>query len=116
MNFSLMVAVTSLFLITMQSCKKDCDGENPRARIINYGTHKASVQIKTSGGNTVNINDVEVGTSSAYSSYASGEITFTLKVDNVDYVKTVPMFKCYDYDIVINPANNVTVTSASRED
>lgn len=100
----------------MQSCKKDCDGENPRARIINNGTNKASVQIKTSGGNTVNINDVEAGSSSAYSSYEPGEITFTLKVENVDYVKSVSMANCYEYDIAIDATNNVTVTSSSRED
>ena len=115
-NFSLMLVVTSLFIITMESCNKDCEGESPKARIINNGTQKASVQIKTSGGNTVNINDVEVGSTSAYSSYAAGETTFTLKVSNVDYVKTVSIGNCYDYDIAIDATNNITVTSSSRED
>ena len=116
MNLSLMLVVTSLLVITMESCKKGCDGEDPKARIINSGTDKASVQIKTSGGNTVNINDVEAGSTSAFSSYAPGETTFTIKVSNVDYVKTVSMGDCYDYNITIDATNNITITSSSRED
>ncbi len=109
------ILITGLFAITMSSCKKSCSGENPRARIINNGTHKASVQIKTSGGNTININDVEAGSSSEYSSYAAGVTTFTLKVSNVDYVKTVTMTTCDDYDIAIDSNNNITITPSSRE-
>ena len=70
-----MIALVGLFAITMNGCKK-CKDEDPRARIINNGTQKASVQIKTSGGNTVNINNVDPSTSSAYSSYASGHWLF----------------------------------------
>ena len=65
-----MVKVIALLAVTeFSSCKK-CKGENPSARIVNNGTSKASVQIKTSGGNTVNLNNVDPGTSSAYASYA----------------------------------------------
>ena len=102
-----------LFAITMNSCNK-CKDENPRARIINNGTQKASVQIKTSGGNTVNINNVDPGTSSAYSRYASGQVTFTITVKSVDYVKTFDMGKCYDYDIAIDGNNNITSTPIDR--
>jgi len=115
-NFLFMTAIAGFFATTMVGCKKNCSGEDPRARIINNGTHKASVQIKTSGGNTVNINDVAAGTSSAYSSYAAGQVTFTLKVSNVDYVKTVVMSSCYDYDIAIDANNNITATPISRDE
>jgi hypothetical protein len=112
-KFLLMIVLVGLFAITMNSCKK-CKGEDPRARIINNGTNKASVQIKTSGGNTVNINDVDPGTSSGYSSYAAGQVTFTIKVNSIDYVKTVDMSKCYDYDIAIDGNNNITSTPIDR--
>ena len=102
-----------LFAITMNSCQK-CKDEDPRARIINNGTQKASVQIKTSGGNTVNINNVDPGTSSAYSNYAPGQATFTITVKSVDYVKTFDMGKCYEYDIAIDANNNVTSTPIDR--
>ncbi|MFN3444863.1 MAG: hypothetical protein ACK44D_03915 [Bacteroidia bacterium] len=105
----------SLFFITLNSCK-NCKNEDPRARVINNGTEKASVQIKTSGGNTVNINNVDPGTASAYSSYASGEVTFTITVKSVDYVKVFNMSQCYDYDIAIDANNVITSTPKDRND
>lgn len=104
-----------LFAITLNGCKKFKD-EDPRGRIINNGTQKASVQIKTSGGNTVNINNVDPGTSSSYTSYASGQTTFTIKVSNIDYVKTVDMSNCYDYDIAIDANNKITSTPIDRNE
>src|SRR3954453_7880833 len=80
--------VVFLMVGTLSSCKK-CKGEQPRARITNNGTKVASVQIKTTDGNTENINNVAPGTSSDYKSYAAGEITFTITVDKVNYVKAV---------------------------
>lgn len=109
-----LVVILSVFMVViMDSCKK-CKGEDPSARIINNGTSEASVQIKTSGGHTVNINNVDPGTASPYSSYAPGEITFTITVDSIEYVKTVDMQQCYYYDIAIDNANNITSKSISR--
>ncbi len=114
-KFFLMVLIAGLFTTTMNSCKK-CKDEDPRAKIINNGTQKASVQIKTSGGSTVNINNVDPSTSSTYSSYAAGQVTFTIKVNSIDYVKTVDMTKCYDYDIAIDANNNITSTAIDRNE
>ena len=102
-----MVVLAGLFAITMNSCKKNALQE-PRARIINNGTQKASVQIKTSNGNTVNINNVDPTTSSAYSSYAAGQVTFTIVVNNTNYVKILDIGNGYDYDIAIDANNNIT--------
>jgi len=112
-KYLLTIVLVALFAITMNSCKK-CKNEDPRARIINNGTEKASVQIKTSGGNTVNINNVDPGTSSTYSSYAVGLVTFTITVKTIDYVKTFNMDKCFDYDIAIDASNNITSTPIDR--
>lgn len=112
--------VLSIFLIavvilTSSSCKK-CKNESPRARIINNGTKVADVQIKTSGGNTENINGIAAGTASAYRSFAPGETTFTINVDKVDYVKTVQMSDCFEYDIAIDSSNNITTNATDRND
>jgi len=112
-KFLITFILAGLFAITINGCKK-CKDEEPRARIINNGTQKASVQIKTSGGNTENINNVDAGTSSSYSSYAAGKTTFTIKVSNIDYVKTFDMSKCYEYDIAIDANNNITSTPIDR--
>ena len=98
---------------TLNSCKKSVN-EDPRARIINNGTQKASVQIKTSNGNTVNINNVDPSTSSAYSSYAAGQVTFTITVSSSNYVKILDIGSGYDYDIAIDANNNITSISIRR--
>lgn len=112
-KFFLIVLIAGLFITTLNSCKK-CKGEDPRAKITNNGTQTASVQIKTSGGSTVNINNVDPSTSSAYSSYAAGQVTFTIKVNSTDYVKIIDMTNCYDYDIAIDANNNITSTAIDR--
>lgn len=112
-KFLLAIIFAGLFAITINSCEK-CNDEVPRARIINNGTQKASVQIRTSAVNTVNINNIDLCTSSSYSSYAAGKITFTITVKSFDYVKTFYMGKCYDYDIAIDTNNNITATPTDR--
>ena len=107
------IVLAGLLAVAMSSCKK-CKDEDPRARIINNGTDKADVQVKTSGGNTVNINNVQPGTSSPYSSYAPGQVTFTISVDGTEYEKKVDVTTCYDYDIAIDASNNITVKSIDR--
>jgi hypothetical protein len=97
----------------LSSCKK-CKGEDPRARVTNNGTKVASVQIKTSNGNTENINNVAAGTSSEYKTYAAGEVTFTITVDKINYVKVVSMAQCYEYNIAIDANNNITTTPTDR--
>jgi hypothetical protein len=104
-----------LLALSFQSCKK-CKNENPRARVINNGLKDVSVQIKTSGGNTENINNVPVGTSSDFRSYAPGSVTFTIVVDKTNYVETVNMEECFEYNIAIDSNNNIVSTPTDRND
>lgn len=106
-----LLVLSFILMVGLNACKKKCKDEQPQARIINNTTQKASVQIKTSDGNTVNINNVDPGTSSSYSNYAAGTITFTLTLKTVNYVETVQMNNCYNYDIAID-ANYVVKTTA----
>jgi hypothetical protein len=101
-------------LAGLNACKKECNGENPRARIVNGGTAKADVQVQTTGGNTININNVLAGTNSDYSSFAAGIATFTINVASTTKVSTVTMETCYDYDIKIDGSNNITTTPIKR--
>ncbi len=93
----LFALLTIAVVFGMTSCKK-CKNQDPQARIANNGTKTVSVQIKTSNGNTVNINNVAPGTTSAYASYAAGSVTFTISVNSVPYVQVVQMSQCYDSD------------------
>jgi hypothetical protein len=99
----------------MASCKK-CKNESPRARILNNGTKAASVQVKTTGGNTVNINNIQPQTASEYASYAAGDVVFTITVDKVVAEKTVLVANCFDYDIAIDAQNVITVFATDRND
>lgn len=101
-----LVLATTLFA-SLESCKK-CKKENPRARITNNSNNSVSVQIMTTGGNTVNINNIAPGATSDYASYAPGLVTFTVKITGTDYVKSVEMEICYEYDIVVDANNNIT--------
>ena len=114
-KFLLFALFIAFFTLAASGCKK-CKGEQPRARITNNGTQKASVQVKTSGGNTININNVDPGTSSEYASYAPGQVTFTITVNNANYVKTTDISTCFQYDIAIDRANAITVTGTDRND
>jgi len=114
-KFVIIILLTSVLGVGLNSCKK-CNGEDPTARIINDGLNKASVQIKTSGGNTVNINNVDPGTASPYASYAAGIVTFTITVNDNDYEETVEMSECFKYDISINSQNTITTTPIDRND
>ena len=106
----------AIFTLGATSCSK-CKNEDPRARIINNGTEETSVQIKTSGGNTENINNIDVGTTSDYRSYAPGVVEFTVSVGNNNpIVQTVTMLECYEYDIVISANNTVASTPRDRNE
>ncbi|MDP2364955.1 MAG: hypothetical protein Q8M94_14445, partial [Ignavibacteria bacterium] len=72
---NLLISILSLvFIIAIISCSDDTD---PKFRILNERSNKANVQIQTSGGNTININDVEPGQVTAYQSASVGNITVT---------------------------------------
>lgn len=104
-----------LVIMSLNSCS-GCDNENPRARVNNNGSDKVSVQIKTSGGNTENINNIDPGASSDYASYAPGEITYTIVLkDNTEVVETVTMAFCTDYQISIDQNNQITTSSVERD-
>ncbi len=115
LKFFFIILILTFAIPGLNSCNK-CKNEDPSARIINNGSEKASVQIKTSGGNTININNVDPGTSSAYDSYASGIVTFTITISNNVYVETVQMLDCYNYDIAIDTNNHITTTALNRND
>lgn len=108
------VIFLSLFAFFLTSC--GCDDENPTVQLTNNGTAKADIQIKTSGGNTENINNILTGTSSERRSFAPGTIVFTIAIQGVNenIVYTLESASCYDYSVVINPDNSVSSKGDER--
>lgn len=113
-KYVLTFLLSALFMLTISSCKK-CKNEDPMARIVNGSKNKVSVQIKTSGGNTVNINNVQPNSSSDYESFASGDITFTIALSNgKTFVEKVYMDDCFNYDISVDNNGNITTYDDDR--
>ena len=95
----------------------NCDGENPSVTLKNTGTGKADIQVKTSGGNTENINNVLSGTHSEARYFAPGNIEFTINIQGVadPVVYNLQASTCYDYVVRINEDNTVSATSNERK-
>lgn len=106
-----------MLLLISVGCGDSCENENPTVQLVNGGTDKADVQIKTSGGNTQNINNIESGTSSTKRSFAPGDIEFTVSVQGEPepIVYLLQAQTCNEYTVTINEDNTVT-SSANKLD
>ena len=95
------------FLISMIGCAD----EDPQFRIRNERADKANVQLQTSGGNTININDVGAGQTTSYQSAAEGSLTVTAVIQNESVSPTAKFFcgKDMKYTIVIQAGNLPTL-------
>jgi hypothetical protein len=104
MKITLISILSFAFIIALISCSDDTD---PKFRIYNERSSKANVQIQTSGGNTININDVEPGQVTAYQSVSVGNITVTAVIQNESVSPTTNFNAAYDeqYTIVILTTN-----------
>ena len=101
--------------LTFYSCS-GCDGESPTVKITNSGTGEVSVQVKTTGGNTENLNNVPTGQSSASREHAPGIVTYTIVLENkTELVETFTMSTCEDYLITVNLDNSIALSSTSRD-
>ena len=113
-TISILLLIVFVFFI---GCSDSCHGENPSVKLVNRGTGKADIQIKTSGGNTENINNIEIGESSTPKTFAQGDIEFTIAIQGVDdpVVYNLKIFDCADYIVTINGDNSVSGSSTERD-
>jgi hypothetical protein len=109
---SVFVTICFIFILFV-SCSDTCEGENPTVQLFNSGTGKADIQIKTSGGNTENINNIEPENYSEKRSFDPGEIEFTIAIQGVDepIVYFLIVDYCTDNLVTINDDNTITATS-----
>ncbi|MCF8243412.1 MAG: hypothetical protein K9J16_18705 [Melioribacteraceae bacterium] len=98
-----------LLLIALSSCSDDTD---PKFRIHNERSDKANVQVQTTGGNTININDVEPGQTTAYQIASKGNIIATAVIQNASVSPTLTFFADNDerYTIVIKAGDLPTLS------
>ncbi len=107
------ISLISLALAaTLIGCGSDPDVA-PQFRLHNGATNKASVQIKTTGGNTININGIDTGYTSPYQESSEGKIDITASVqgDTASLLGTFIAYKNEKYTININTPPSVTIVS-----
>ena len=112
----LITLLVIFFSILLSSCSS-CDGENPSLFLANNGTGKADIQIKTSGGNTVNINNIQVGSQSEKKTFDEGNVEFTINVQGLNdpIVYNLRISICKDYVVKINADNSVVGSGNDRD-
>lgn len=88
------------FIAGLFSCSEESD---PKFRVQNERTEKANVQIQTSGGNTININEVLAGQVTGYQKVAEGnsEVTAVIQKESVSPATSFFAEKDSRYTIVI---------------
>lgn len=96
------------FLFSIMGCSEESD---PNIRIRNERADKANVQIQTTGGNTININDVTAGQTTSYQYVAEGNVTVTAVIQNESVSPTATFFAAKDehYTIVILAGDTPTL-------
>lgn len=106
---NILIGILSLaFIIAIIGCS---DNINPKFRVHNERTTKANVQIQTSGGNTINLNDVQPGQATAFQSAAEGNITAKAVIQDESVSPTITFYAIYDeqYTIVIQTTTPPTL-------
>lgn len=101
-------AILILLALSTIDCSKD---DPPLFRIRNDRATKANVQLKTSGGNTININDVAAGQTTGFQEAAQGQIEATATIQNESVSPTVTFNATNNnsYTIVVTTANPPTL-------
>jgi len=106
----------SLIYITFAALLIGCGSDPdvpPRFRLHNGTTNKASIQIKTTGGSTININGIDPGYTSPYQESSVGKIDITASVqgDTGSLLGTFNAYKNEKYTININVSQSITIVS-----
>lgn len=114
---SLIILILLTFTFSQIGCSDSCENENPSVVLVNNGTGKADIQIKTSGGNTENINNIEPGMSSEKRTFAPGNIEFTIAIQgiNKNIVYTLTTSYCTEYTVIINEDNSIDSSGKKLE-
>jgi len=103
MKNTMMFIVAAIFVLSWVGCTS----EDPQIRIRNERVDKANIQLQTTGGNTININDVSTGQTTGYQTVAEGNVVATAVIQNESVSPTATFNAEMDsrYTVVILAAN-----------
>ncbi len=118
----LSLVIAAFLLISISGCAgggfvpSKQGGIPPTFRVQNTCNSDASLQVKTSGGNTININNVAPGTISAYQNVEPGivEVTVVLQGQtNNPYTGTFVAVNNQTFTVVLKPTTPPSITVVS---
>jgi hypothetical protein len=90
-------------ILLLCACVAGCSSDPPSVRILNARAEKVNVQFKFGADNTININDVEAGTATAYRDVSEGQcvVTVTIQSESVAPTTTFNTEKDFNYTVVV---------------
>jgi hypothetical protein len=109
----LVVILSVIILFGLISCSDDT---NPNIRIRNERGDKANVQLKTTGGNTININDVIGQQTTEYRTVAEGNVAVTAVIQNMPITPSATFFAAMNTRYTIVILSGVTPTLRIEEE
>ena len=97
----------------LASCSDD--PAPPQFRVKNERATKASLQVQTSNGNTININNVDAGTTSAYQGVAAGVVDVTVQItgETGDFTASFTAINDQTFTIVVANTTPPTINIVS---
>ncbi|MBU2493077.1 MAG: hypothetical protein KJ571_10675 [Bacteroidetes bacterium] len=102
----IIVGILSLvFIITIIGCSEETD---PKFRVQNERSDKANVQFQTSGGNTININEVAAGQTTEYQIVAEGNTIVTAVIQKESISPSITFFAEKDKRFTIVIQSGIT--------
>ncbi|HEX9615133.1 MAG TPA: hypothetical protein VGA55_06485 [Bacteroidota bacterium] len=96
------------FFVLMSACTPE--EAAPQFRVSNERGDKANVQIQTSGGNTININDVQAGQMTVFQSAPEGAVVATAVIQNEPVSPTVTFYAWKDTRTTVTIQSGSTPT------
>ncbi len=102
------------FALALSGCAADPE-VGPRFRVRNDRATDADLQVKTSGGSTININNVTPNTTSEYQEVATGrvDITATMKGETVSFTANFIAAVNSNYTVVVANTTPASVNIVS---
>ncbi len=109
--------LSAILLLIFVLINVACSDEPASVRVKNERTNKANVQIKQADGNTININDVSGGATSAYRDVVEGATIATAVIQNEQTSPSASFTTTTNrnYTIVITATNPATLRIDSED-
>ena len=101
--------VLAFLATTLIACSGD-DDTPPTFRVRNDRATDASMQVKTSGGNTININNVKPGVTTAYQGVAPGQVDITVDIQGESGQYTASFVAAANQSFTVVVANTTPPT------